>query len=60
MAASEPSFDFPSTTKCSTSGYVCVATLAMGLAVIVRINETYGSIEEDEVIDLVEREDQAE
>ncbi|MEO1603100.1 MAG: Na+/H+ antiporter subunit C, partial [Pseudomonadota bacterium] len=39
---------------------VGVATLAMGLALIVRINEAYGSIEEDEVVDLVDREDAAE
>ncbi|GMG84338.1 cation:proton antiporter subunit C [Paralimibaculum aggregatum] len=43
-----------------TAIVVGVATLAMGLALIVRINEAYGSIEEDEVIDLVDREDAAE
>jgi multicomponent Na+:H+ antiporter subunit C len=43
-----------------TAIVVGVATLAMGLALIVRIDEAYGSIEEDEVIDLVDREDQAE
>lgn len=43
-----------------TAIVVGVATLAMGLALIVRINEAYGSIEEDEVIDLVNREDAAE
>lgn len=43
-----------------TAIVVGVATLAMGLALIVRINEAYGSIEEDEVIALVDREDHAE
>lgn len=43
-----------------TAIVVGVATLAMGLALIVRINEAYGSIEEDEVLDLVDREDRAE
>ncbi|MEL6218377.1 MAG: cation:proton antiporter subunit C [Pseudomonadota bacterium] len=43
-----------------TAIVVGVATLAMGLALIVRINEAYGSIEEDEVVDLVDREDAAE
>ncbi len=43
-----------------TAIVVGVATLAMGLALIVRINEAYGSIEEDEVTALVDREDHAE
>lgn len=42
-----------------TAIVVGVATLAMGLALTVRINEAYGSIEEDEVVDLVDREDHA-
>jgi multicomponent Na+:H+ antiporter subunit C len=29
-----------------------VATLALGLALVVRIREAYGSIEEDEILDL--------
>jgi multicomponent Na+:H+ antiporter subunit C len=32
-----------------TAIVVGVATLALGLALVVRINETYGSIEEDEI-----------
>ncbi|MGF1447553.1 MAG: cation:proton antiporter subunit C [Pikeienuella sp.] len=43
-----------------TAIVVGVATLAMGLALIVRIHEAYGSIEEDEVIAQVDKEDQAE
>ena len=43
-----------------TAIVVGVATLAMGLALVVRINEAFGTIEEDEVVDLVERDDQAE
>jgi len=43
-----------------TAIVVGVATLAMGLALIVRINEAFGSIEEDEVIDAVDRDDHAE
>ncbi len=43
-----------------TAIVVGVATLAMGLALIVRINEAYGSIEEDEVIERVDREDKTE
>jgi len=33
-----------------TAIVVGVATLALGLALVVRINEAYGSIEEDEII----------
>jgi multicomponent Na+:H+ antiporter subunit C len=33
-----------------TAIVVGVATLALGLALVVRINEAYGSIEEDEVV----------
>jgi multicomponent Na+:H+ antiporter subunit C len=32
-----------------TAIVVGVATMAMGLALVVRINEAYGSIEEDEI-----------
>ncbi len=35
-----------------TAIVVGVATLALGLAIIVRINEAYGSIEERDIIDL--------
>lgn len=35
-----------------TAIVVGVATLALGLALVVRIREAYGSIEEDEVLDL--------
>jgi multicomponent Na+:H+ antiporter subunit C len=42
-----------------TAIVVGVATLALGLALVVRINEAYGTIEEDEIMDLVDREDQA-
>jgi len=34
-----------------TAIVVGVATLALGLAIVVRINEAYGSIEEDEILD---------
>ena len=34
-----------------TAIVVGVATLALGLALVVRINEAYGSIEEDEIFD---------
>jgi|TARA_B110000438_G_C15804404_1_gene646616 multicomponent Na+:H+ antiporter subunit C len=34
-----------------TAIVVGVATLALGLALVVRINEAYGSIEEDEIYD---------
>lgn len=35
-----------------TAIVVGVATLALGLAIVVRIRETYGSIEEDEILEL--------
>jgi multicomponent Na+:H+ antiporter subunit C len=34
-----------------TAIVVGVATLALGLALVVRIRESYGSIEEDEILD---------
>lgn len=40
-----------------TAIVVGVATLALGLAIVVRINEAYGTIEEDEVMPIVDRED---
>ena len=43
-----------------TAIVVGVATLALGLALVVRIHEAYGSIEEDEVTAIVDREDYAE
>ena len=43
-----------------TAIVVGVATLALGLALVVRINEAYGTIEEDEIMDVVDREDHAE
>ena len=43
-----------------TAIVVGVATLALGLALVVRINESYGTIEEDEIMDVVDREDRAE
>ena len=43
-----------------TAIVVGVATLALGLALVVRINESYGTIEEDEIVDIVDREDHAE
>ena len=39
---------------------VGVATLALGLAIVVRIHEAYGTIEEDEITDIVDREEYAE
>jgi multicomponent Na+:H+ antiporter subunit C len=42
-----------------TAIVVGVATLALGLALVVRINEAYGTIEEDEIMDVVNREDHA-
>lgn len=39
-----------------TAIVVGVATLALGLALVVRINETCGSIEEDEIIERLGRE----
>lgn len=35
-----------------TAIVVGVATLALGLAIVVRIREAYGSIEEDEILDM--------
>lgn len=43
-----------------TAIVVGVATLAMGLALIVRINEAFGTIEEDDVVRMVDRDDHAE
>ncbi len=43
-----------------TAIVVGVATLALGLALVVRVNEAYGTIEEDEIMDVVDREDHAE
>lgn len=43
-----------------TAIVVGVATLALGLAITVRIHEAYGTIEEDEITDIVDREDYAE
>jgi len=43
-----------------TAIVVGVASLAMGLALTVRIYEAYGTIEEDEVVQAVDREDRAE
>jgi multicomponent Na+:H+ antiporter subunit C len=43
-----------------TAIVVGVATLALGLALVVRINESYGTIEEDEIMDVVDRDDLAE
>lgn len=40
-----------------TAIVVGVATLALGLALTVRINEAYGTIEEDEIMAAVDRED---
>ena len=42
-----------------TAIVVGVATLALGLALVVRIRETYGSIEEDEILSADRREDGA-
>jgi len=42
-----------------TAIVVGVATLALGLALVVRINEAFGSIEEDEVVQAVYRDDHA-
>ena len=41
-----------------TAIVVGVATLALGLAIVVRIHEAYRTIEEDEIVAMVEREDQ--
>ena len=43
-----------------TAIVVGVATLALGLALAVRIHEAYGTIEEDEITTIVNREDVAE
>ena len=43
-----------------TAIVVGVATLALGLAITVRIHEAYGTIEEDEITEIVDREDYAE
>jgi multicomponent Na+:H+ antiporter subunit C len=43
-----------------TAIVVGVATLALGLALVVRINESFGTIEEDEIMDVVDRDDHAE
>ena len=43
-----------------TAIVVGVATLALGLALAVRIHEAYETIEEDEIIEIVDREDHAE
>lgn len=43
-----------------TAIVVGVATLALGLAFAVRIYEAYGTIEEDEIVDIVDREDYSE
>jgi multicomponent Na+:H+ antiporter subunit C len=40
-----------------TAIVVGVATLALGLAIVVRIHEAYRTIEEDEIVAIVERED---
>ncbi|MCL5778879.1 cation:proton antiporter subunit C [Limibaculum sp. FT325] len=40
-----------------TAIVVGVATLALGLALAVRINEAFGSIEEDEIVPVIDRED---
>ena len=43
-----------------TAIVVGVATLSLGLALAVRIHEAYGTIEEDEITEIVDREDYAE
>ena len=43
-----------------TAIVVGVATLALGLALVVRIHEAYGTIEEDEITPIIDREDSAE
>ena len=43
-----------------TAIVVGVANLALGLELVVRVNEAYGTIEEDEIMDIVDREDHAE
>lgn len=39
-----------------TAIVVGVGTLALGLALVVRINETFGSIEEDEIFEMIAEE----
>lgn len=43
-----------------TAIVVGIATLALGLALVVRISEAYDTIDEDEIVRLVDREDEAE
>ena len=43
-----------------TAIVVGVATTALGLALVVRIKEAYGTIEEDEIVAIVDREERAE
>ena len=43
-----------------TAIVVGVGTFALGLAIVVRIYETYGTIEEDEIVEMVDREDLSE
>lgn len=43
-----------------TAIVVGVATTALGLALVVRIKESYGTMEEDEIIDMDQAEDKAE
>ena len=43
-----------------TAIVVGISTTALGLALIVRINETYGTIEEDEILELDHEKSQAE
>lgn len=43
-----------------TAIVVGVATMALGLALVVRIKEAYGTVEEDEIIDMDAAEDKAE
>lgn len=42
-----------------TAIVVGIATLALGLALVVRIHESYGTIEEDEVTAIIDGEDRA-
>ncbi len=43
-----------------TAIVVGVATLALGLALVVRIHESYGTIEEDDIMEVVDRDDRSE
>ena len=43
-----------------TAIVVGVATFSLGLAIVVRIYEAYGTIEEDEIVEVVDREDLSE